>query len=53
MDCFGSSSFPASIRKLAGLKLFTSIDRFKIMTIPFFVLAANLPTEVAPEFGTS
>jgi len=27
--------------KMVGLKLFTSIDRFEIMAIPFFILAGN------------
>jgi len=26
---------------MVGLKLFTSIDRFEIMAIPFFILAGN------------
>ena len=30
--------------KMVGLKLFTSIDRFEIMAIPFFILAGNLLT---------
>ncbi len=28
--------------KMVGLKLFTSLDRFEIMAIPFFILAGNL-----------
>src|SRR5581483_4387062 len=27
--------------KMVGLKLFTSLDRFEIMAIPFFILAGN------------
>ncbi|HLK84396.1 MAG TPA: TRAP transporter large permease subunit [Xanthobacteraceae bacterium] len=30
--------------KMVGLKLFTSIDRFEIMAIPFFILAGNFLT---------
>jgi C4-dicarboxylate transporter, DctM subunit len=30
--------------KMVGLKLFTSIDRFDIMAIPFFILAGNFLT---------
>src|SRR5579864_3117908 len=30
--------------KMVGLKLFTSLDRFEIMAIPFFILAGNLLT---------
>jgi C4-dicarboxylate transporter DctM subunit len=30
--------------KVVGLKLFTSIDRFEIMAIPFFILAGNFLT---------
>jgi C4-dicarboxylate transporter DctM subunit len=30
--------------KMIGLKLFTSIDRFEIMAIPFFILAGNFLT---------
>ena len=30
--------------KMVGLKLFTSIDRFEIMAIPFFILAGNILT---------
>src|SRR3984957_9154502 len=30
--------------KMVGLKLFTSIDRFEIMAIPFFILADNFLT---------
>src|SRR3974390_1713504 len=30
--------------KMGGLKLFTSLDRFEIMAIPFFILAGNLLT---------
>src|ERR1700734_948532 len=30
--------------KMVGLKLFTSIDRFEIMAIPFFILTGNLLT---------
>jgi C4-dicarboxylate transporter DctM subunit len=30
--------------KIVGLKLFTSIDRFEIMAIPFFILAGNFLT---------
>src|ERR1700742_1344317 len=30
--------------KMVGLKLFTSIDRFEIMAIPFFILARNFLT---------
>jgi head-tail adaptor len=39
-----SSSFPASIRGWSELKLFTSIDRCKIMAIPSFILAGDLLT---------
>ena len=38
------SSSPTSIRRWSGLKLFTSIDRFEIMAIPFFILAGNFLT---------
>ena len=36
--------------KMVGLKLFTSIDRFEIMAIPFFILAGTFLTAggVAP-----
>jgi C4-dicarboxylate transporter, DctM subunit len=30
--------------KMVGLKLFTSLDRFEIMAIPFFILAGNFLT---------
>ena len=30
--------------KMVGLKLFTSIDKFEIMAIPFFILAGNFLT---------
>ncbi len=30
--------------KMVGLKLFTSINRFEIMAIPFFILAGNFLT---------
>src|ERR1700722_15875625 len=30
--------------KMVGLKLFTSLDRFEIMAVPFFILAGNLLT---------
>ena len=33
-----------SIRRWSGLKLFTSLDRFEIMAIPFFILAGNFLT---------
>ena len=33
--------------KMVGLKLFTSIDRFEIMAIPFFILAGNFLTRAA------
>jgi hypothetical protein len=32
--------------KIVGLKLFTSIDRFEIMAIPFFILAARRPPPI-------
>src|ERR1700758_2445947 len=32
--------------KMVGLKLFTSIDRFEIMAIPFFILAGNFLTSM-------
>src|SRR3974377_2249489 len=35
-----SSVYP----QMVGLKLFTSIDRFEIMAIPFFILAGNFLT---------
>src|SRR5258708_10525419 len=30
--------------KMVGLKLFTSIDRFEIMALPFFILSGNFRT---------
>ena len=32
--------------KIVGLKLFTSIDRFEIMAIPFFILRGNFSSVV-------